>query len=189
MPAISWDSEKIVAAHERAYVDKPYAAKKKAEAWVTSAATLNARCPLFMAPNPNIMGANLKAKAENAIASYVGTYLSDIANKSGFDGFYVSFANHLPFSILRMSCQGSAYVKRYLLMLFRDGITVLCIVDRLKLFHMNMCSKQQIDLSNSTEEIFKGVRSTLELSVHIPRNHSGESCCNFSANSSRKMLE
>jgi hypothetical protein len=86
MPTISWDSEKIVAALERAYVDKPYAAKKKAEAWVISAATLNAKCPVFMAPNPNIMGANLKSKVENAIASYVGTYLSDIANKSGLDG-------------------------------------------------------------------------------------------------------
>jgi hypothetical protein len=73
MPTISWDEGTKVAALERSFVDKPYAA-----AWVTSAATLNARCPLFMAPNPNIMGANLKSKVENLIASYVGTYLSVI---------------------------------------------------------------------------------------------------------------
>lgn len=36
MPTISWDPEKIVAALERSYVDKSYAAKKKAEAWVNS---------------------------------------------------------------------------------------------------------------------------------------------------------
>ena len=71
---------------ERAYVDKPYAAKKKTDAWVTPAAMLNAKCVLFMTPNPYIMGANVKSKVENAIARYAGTYLTDIADKSGFDG-------------------------------------------------------------------------------------------------------
>lgn len=47
-----------------------------------------------MSPNPNIMGANQKAKVEGAIASYVGTYLSDKSNKSGFDGDEDSETNY-----------------------------------------------------------------------------------------------
>ena len=86
LPTTSWDAEKTCVVLERAYVDKPYAAKKKTDAWVTPAAMLNAKCVLFMTPNPYIMGANVKSKVENAIARYAGTYLTDIADKSGFDG-------------------------------------------------------------------------------------------------------
>ena len=94
MPTISWNDKKLVAALERAYMSKPYAAKKKLDAWVTCAAVLNTKCEEFMSPNPNIMGANLKAKVECAIASYVGTCISDKSNKSGFDGDEDSETNY-----------------------------------------------------------------------------------------------
>lgn len=68
---------------ERANINQPYAAKKKLDAWVTFASVLNTKCEEFVSPTPNIMGANLKAKVEGAVASYVGTYLSDKSNKFG----------------------------------------------------------------------------------------------------------
>ena len=65
------------AALERAYINQPYAAKKKLDAWGTCASVLNTKCGDFVSLTSNIMGANLQAKVEGAVASYVGTYLSD----------------------------------------------------------------------------------------------------------------
>lgn len=81
---INWNDAKLIAILEQCYINKPYGTKKVAAAYETVSATLNAHCEEFKAVP--VSGANVKTRMEEAVASYVGTHLSDASNKSGFDG-------------------------------------------------------------------------------------------------------
>ena len=81
---ISWNDKKKVDLMEQNYVNKLYLAKKKTEAFETVAAVLNAHCDEFK--TVSISGANVKSRMESGVAEYVGTYFTDYAKKSGFDG-------------------------------------------------------------------------------------------------------
>lgn len=83
-PTISWTDEVTDALLSYVYMTKPWGAKKITQAYDVVAASLNTHCDEFK--NVTISGANVKSRVEKAVASYVGTYLSEGSNKSGFDG-------------------------------------------------------------------------------------------------------
>ena len=81
---ITWTDAKVLAILEQCYLSKPYSAKKVIAGYETVAAILNTRSGEFK--TVSVSGANVKARLDKAVASYVGTYLSESANKSGLDG-------------------------------------------------------------------------------------------------------
>ena len=81
---ITWTDAKVLAILEQCYLSKPYSAKKVIAGYETVAAILNTRSGEFK--TVSVSGANVKTRLDIIVASYVGTYLSESANKSVLDG-------------------------------------------------------------------------------------------------------
>jgi hypothetical protein len=82
---IDWDQKDIrISLLCQVYASKPYGKKKKIAAYDEVAAILNSTNEHFR--DCKVSGANVLNRVSKAVADYVGTYLSDRANKSGRDG-------------------------------------------------------------------------------------------------------
>jgi hypothetical protein len=91
------------------YAPKPYGKKKKIAAYDEVAAILNSTNEHFR--DCKVSGANVLNRVSKAVADYVGTYLSDRANKSGRHG------NHLDLIIASNSSTDMAWAKKLLCMM------------------------------------------------------------------------
>jgi hypothetical protein len=94
---IPWDDDLALEVLVNAFQKKPYAAQKKTTAYEIMVAQLS-NTGAFI--GFTLTGANSKSKVDKCVAQYVGTYLDQGSNLSGFSGDRDDPENYTPIMLM-----------------------------------------------------------------------------------------